>query len=43
MFAVFYRSKRLTRMGTEYEARMELVRLQDYFLNLKIRECKRNG
>ncbi len=39
MFAVFYGKKRLTRVGSEYEARMELFRLRDYFLNLKIKEC----
>lgn len=39
LFAVYYDKKRLTKPGTEYEARMDLLRLQAMFLNLHIREC----
>lgn len=39
LFAVYYDKKRLTKPGTEYEARMDLLRLQSMFLNLQVREC----
>lgn len=39
LFAVYYDKKRLTRPGTEYEARMDLLRLQHVFLNLIVKEC----
>ncbi|MDF2663025.1 MAG: hypothetical protein K0Q94_5816 [Paenibacillus sp.] len=39
LFAVYYDKKRLTKPGTEYEARMDLLRLQAMFLNLQVREC----
>ncbi|GAA3404079.1 hypothetical protein GCM10020370_22160 [Paenibacillus hodogayensis] len=42
MFAVYYDTKRLTKPGTEYEARMDLIRLQAMFLNLKIEECRKS-
>ncbi|WP_158302022.1 hypothetical protein [Paenibacillus mesophilus] len=43
MFAVYYDKKRLTKPGTEYEARMDLLRLQSMFLNLQVRECGGNA
>lgn len=39
MFAVYYDQRRLTKPGTEYEARMDLMRLQALFLHLVIRQC----
>ncbi|MEF3303822.1 hypothetical protein [Paenibacillus sp. GYB003] len=43
MFAVYYDNKRLTKPGTEYEARMDLLRLQAMFLNLEVRECRKSA
>lgn len=38
LYAIYYRKKRLTKPGTEYEARMDLLRLNSLFLHLEIRE-----
>lgn len=43
LFAVYYDKKRLTRPGTEYEARMDLLRLKAVFLNLKVKECRKTS
>jgi len=40
LYAIYYRSKRLTKPGTEYEAKMDLLRLNSLFLHLEIREIK---
>ncbi|RKN86839.1 hypothetical protein D7M11_02480 [Paenibacillus ginsengarvi] len=40
LFAVYYDEKRLTKPSTEYEARMDLLRLQPVFQNLSVRECR---
>ncbi|MDF2725201.1 MAG: hypothetical protein K0Q59_4876 [Paenibacillus sp.] len=39
LFAVYYNKVRLTKPGTEYEARMDLLRLRPIFLNLIVKEC----
>ncbi|PYI51058.1 hypothetical protein [Paenibacillus flagellatus] len=40
MYAVFYRSRRLTRPGPLTLAQIDLLRLKDVLLNLEIRECR---